>query len=379
MNKAILGVVTLFAFSSIAEAVTLTSNFTITNRVIEKESLISTESAMSYSNNGSGFYTITDTHTDANNSNVNATNPNSSYWGYGRASSIVTIKMKGQRLGYTFNVKGKVGNSSIMYKASIPGSGGSVGVIAGNCSFAVNDRLLTDNIYRVNADSNMSTDRVNCFSSSYNYGGATKVIPSIGVSRVFYLDLSSLNNADDYRKAPPDVYIGSNVNNNVSFLSGGNPTSSIRRYISYNNYMTIYKKPYFDNVTLLSTENQFTVKTVNNIINGSVTVPYVMNGQFTPYDRITLNVTSLNNFSLVNSSDISKRIPYSLSTTLGTRKFQLANKGTGTGTITFTDLPQSASSIQGRFDADFSTDRSSVVTGDYTDVLTAVYQIDLVS
>ena len=45
----------------------------------------------------------------------------------------------------------------------------------------------------------------------------------------------------------------------------------------------------------------------------------------------------------------------------------------------FTDLPKSTSSMQGRYDASFLVDKNSVIPGEYTDTITAVYQIDLIS
>lgn len=381
MIKRITGYIALAFFSNIVNAVTLTSEFTITNRVIEKENIVSTEPAMTYTNDGSGFYKITDSHTDAQFTNLNSPRK-SSFWGYGRATSLVTIQMKGKRLGHTFNVYGKIGNSSIQLSGSIPlDANGNVGLlngIRGSCDSVEDNGPAENVIHKINVNSSISSDGGNCITNEYNYGSSSSVIRSTGVERDFYLRLDLLQQDISYRKAPPDVYVGNQSFTGI-FISAGNPQGSIKTNIPYINNLTIIKKPYFDNVTLLSQDNTFTVQTVGSKVNGSVTVPYVMNGQFTPYDRVTLNVTSVNNFSLINSLDTTKKIPYSLSTTLGTRKFQLATQGVGGGTVVFTDLPKSASAMQGRFDASFSVDKTSVVSGEYTDTLTAVYQIDLES
>lgn len=380
MTKKLTAIIALVFFSNTVSAVTLTSNFTITNRVIEKSSFTSTEPAMTYTDNGSGFYTVTDTHSDANRDNLNSPSV-STYWGYGRRNSLVTISLKGKRLGHNFNVYGKIGDSSVMLVSTIPvDAGGNIGLqpgSSGTCSAVGTNDSLTSRLFYTNVSSTMINDGVGCRTIAPNFGGSSKLIKSVGVSRVFYLDLQSLQNDAKYRAAPPDVYSAVNTFNGNALTAGAG--NAFRVDIPYINDITIIKKPYFDNVTLLSQDNNFTVKTVGSKVNGSVTVPYVMNGQFTPYDRVTLNVTSLNNFSLVNSLDATKKIPYSLSTSLGTRKFQLATQGAGGGTVLFTDLPKSVSAMQGRYDASFSVDKTSVVSGEYTDTLTAVYQIDLVS
>lgn len=386
MNKIMLYSISLFMFSPIAEAAILTSSFTITNKQIESESFKSTEPAMNYTNNGSGFYTITDTHTDANIHNL----PGNGLftWSYGRRNSITQIIMKGKRLGHTFIVNGKIGPSSVIVQQKT----GGILIDGLNISYYPGAVGTCDNVtpiglpvqfnhqgtepinISISVNKNMQEDAGGCTSTFLFY---TKLlanpITTTGISREFYLDLASIQNDIKYRNAPPDIYEGSSVSNGIIFLG----FNSFIVPINYTNNVTIIKKPYFDNVTLSSSENLFTVKTVNSELNGSVTVPYVMNGQFTAFDRITLNVTSQNNFSLVNAIDANKRIPYSLSTTIGTRKFQLVNNGIGTGPVIFTDLPKSASAIQGRYDANFSLNKNSVISGDYTDTLTAVYQIDL--
>ncbi|EEV3841307.1 hypothetical protein [Escherichia coli] len=380
MRTILLTMVLMTFFSISSKAVTLKSNFTITNRVIESESFFSTEPAMKYTNDGTGIYTITDTHTDANIANVNSPSI-SSWWGYGRRSSLITITMVGQRLGHTFQVKGKIGNSSISYKAPVViDSNGNFAFrpgIRGTCTAVSHNSDYNNMGHSIEVDANITNTGVGCKTDALGYASAATKISSVGVSRVFYLDIKSLQNDIAYRSAPPDVYIGSNTFNGISLTAGSN--NSYRIDIPYINEITIIKKPYFDNVTLLSADNIFTVKTVDNRVLGALSIPYVMSGQFTPYDKVTLNVTSMNNFHLIHSTDATKRIPYNLSTTLGSRKFQLISNASGTGSVIFTDLPKSTSSMQGRYDASFLVDKNSVIPGEYTDTITAVYQIDLIS
>ncbi|HEH8789626.1 TPA: hypothetical protein SH409_004944 [Salmonella enterica] len=71
-------------------------------------------------------------------------------------------------------------------------------------------------------------------------------------------------------------------------------------------------------------------------------------------------------------------IPYSLSTNIGgQKKYSLANSGVGTGTVTISNLANESYALQGKFDADFTIDKSTAVIGDYTDELTAIFQIEL--
>lgn len=378
MKNISFGIIIFFTFCSVIKAATLESSFSITNRIIEKEVIISSEPNMRYTDNGNGFYTITDGHTDANIDNLNISPQKSAWWGYGRSSSLVSITMKGQRLGHTFKVLGKLGESSVRLLGNIPtnpdGTGASIlAPRVGTCD-AVNDEdsNYKNRKYIITVSSDMNKDARNCFTRILKYTSSNQKISSVGLSRIFYLDLASLQKNIDYRNAPSDVYTGS-ATTEGAFIAGGNP-SQYKRIVPYTNNVTIYKKPYFDNVTLFSSDNIFTIKTIGNKFTGNVSVPLILNGQFTPYDKVTLKVTSNNNFNLKNGTE---SIPYSLSTTLGTRKFQIANNGISIGVVTFTDLPKSTSSMQGRFDADFSVNTTSISAGDYSDTLTAVYEIDL--
>lgn len=167
---------------------TLTSDFTITNRVIENEHIVSTEPAMTYTNNGSGFYTITDTHTDATFDNLNSP-ATSSFWGYGRSTSITTIQMKGKRLGHTFNVYGKVGNSSILLTGNIPldanGNAGLLVGLRGSCDSISDNGPVTNTTHEISVNSSISTDAKNCITSEYNYGGSSRKVSSTGLNRIF--------------------------------------------------------------------------------------------------------------------------------------------------------------------------------------------------
>ncbi|EAN4467302.1 fimbrial protein, partial [Salmonella enterica] len=117
--------------------------------------------------------------------------------------------------------------------------------------------------------------------------------------------------------------------------------------------------------------------TIGNDINGNLVIPYVINGHFTPYNRIVLNVLSLNGFKLKDSIS-NKSIPYSLSTNIGgQKKYTLANLGVGAGAVTIGNLANESYALQGKFDADFTIDKSTAVVGDYNDELTAIFQIEL--
>ncbi|MGY0144672.1 hypothetical protein [Edwardsiella tarda] len=345
--------------------VTVTSSFSITNKTITAEKVNSTELSMSYSKAGNGYYTIVDANTD-----VNYNYPQSAVSLY-RTTSVTPITMIGQRTGYRFTLYGKLGETTANFNGT-RGNRYFNGAKGSNCINSAPDSLNANHTIKTSDDNNGSVDCKNSYLTIYVWD----TLKINGVRRTYHLDLASLLNDSAYIKAPLDVYIGSSTNSGQNIIR---ETLATVRTSYYKNNVTIYKKPYFDSVTFSASEGKFTTLAIGQKIIGSVTVPYLLSGKFTPYDRITLNVSSKNGFSLVNGADNSKRIPYSLSTTLGVRKYNLVNSGVSLGGAIFTNLPENTNAIQGRFDADFSVSKATVINGDYVDTLTAIYQIDLVS
>ncbi|RIQ14541.1 fimbrial protein, partial [Salmonella enterica subsp. enterica serovar Newport str. CFSAN000835] len=206
--------------------------------------------------------------------------------------------------------------------------------------------------YNITSNSNVN---MNCAASTIDVGWAYWLYPvnSIrveGISRDVYLDIGSLNKSKQYRDVPPDIYTGKSSYNGEVIK---NRVGDGYRVYYYNN-IKIIKNPYFENVTLPAGDNIFDVKTIGNDINGNLVIPYVINGHFTPYNRVVLNVLSLNGFKLKDPIS-NNSIPYSLSTNIGgKKKYSLANSGVGTGTVTISNLANESYVLQGKFDADFT-------------------------
>lgn len=375
MNKKFLVMLVLLKLSSGYASTTVTSKFEITNRVIETAAITSTDNTMSYSDVGNGLYKLTDSFNDAN-ATIPATTAFSSGIGLNRLGSLFSITMVGKNLGHRFILNGKYANASLTMSgigsSMVRGYGSfrpvggcslvapSAGVASGATSF--------DNT--INSNTNVNANCIDRVTASY-WTGAVRLT---GVSRDVYLDVGALQKNADYRKAPPDDYIGSGVYALDRISTYDNVL--VRNFVYVNN-VEVIKNPYFEKIALSSGDNLFDVRTTGNNIIGNLIIPYVINGHFTPYNRVILNVTSSNGFKL---KDISSKnsIPYSLSTRIGGQKrYSLATSGVSNGTVTIGNLSNESYALQGRFDSDFSIDKSTAQAGDYSDQLTAIFQVEL--
>ncbi|EAX5864870.1 fimbrial protein [Salmonella enterica] len=356
-------------------ATTVTSEFEITNRVIDSSSITSTDNTMTYTDVGNGLYKIHDNFRDANIPDIRSYG--NQQFGLTRNNSLIKITMTGQKLGHKFTVSAKYANSEIRAFSNVSGyfstykNNGCTNVQP--ATEVITGATFVD--YNITSNSNVNMD---CAASTIDVGWAFWLYPvnSIrveGVSRDVYLDIGSLNKSKQYRDVPPDIYTGKSSYNGEVIK---NRVGDGYRVYYYNN-IKIIKNPYFENVTLPAGDNIFDVKTIGNDINGNLVIPYVINGHFTPYNRIVLNVLSLNGFKLKDSIS-NKSIPYSLSTNIGgQKKYTLANLGVGAGAVTIGNLANESYALQGKFDADFTIDKSTAVVGDYNDELTAIFQIEL--
>lgn len=356
-------------------ATTVTSEFEITNRVIDSSSITSTDNTMTYTDVGNGLYKIHDNFRDANIPDIRSYG--NQQLGLTRNNSLIKITMTGQKLGHKFTVSAKYANSEIRAFSNVSGyfstykNNGCENVQP--ATEVITGVTFVD--YNITSNSNVNMD---CAASTIDVGWAFWLYPvnSIrveGVSRDVYLDIGSLNKSKQYRDVPPDIYTGKSSYNGEVIK---NRVGDGYRVYYYNN-IKIIKNPYFENVTLPAGDNIFDVKTIGNDINGNLVIPYVINGHFTPYNRIVLNVLSLNGFKLKDSIS-NKSIPYSLSTNIGgQKKYTLANLGVGAGAVTIGNLANESYALQGKFDADFTIDKSTAVVGDYNDELTAIFQIEL--
>ncbi|EIZ7192392.1 fimbrial protein [Salmonella enterica] len=352
-------------------ATTVTSEFVITNKVIENASITSSDSSISFTDTGGGLYKIHDKFNDAN---IDARKYGNQQVGLVRENSLIKIQMTGEKLGHKFTVNAKYASSEI----NVLGD-----TVAGfyeykntGCDSVTPSTTTSGGPVRFNIASGGDVNN-NCVAHTFDIGfPAGPTINTLivqGVSRDVYLDIGGLNKNKQYRDAPPDVYTGKSVYNGevIKNRVGG----GYRIY--YNNNIRIIKNPYFENVTLPAGDNLFDVKTTGSDIHGSLVIPYVINGNFTPYNKINLNVVSLNGFRL-KDLDSKNSIPYSLSTTIGGQKtYSLATQGAGNGGVTIDNLTNENYALQGRFNASFSIDKSLVNVGDYTDTLTAVFEIAL--
>lgn len=367
-------VLMLSFFSCVVQAATtVTSAFDITNKIIERHAITSTDNTMRYTDEtGNGLYKISDNYQDAN---INAQNYGNQQLGLLRSSSTVSITMKGLKLGHKFTVLGKYANSSIRisgYQNTIytvnSNNGCSSVTPTGQTGLATGDTLT----FSITSSSDVTKK---CSGRTDDYGFVPGNVPVNGVSRDFYLDIGRLQSDPGYRKAPPDTYVGTGVfsgeviKNRVG--AGYTPT--------YTNNITIVKNPYFENVTLPAGDNIFDTRTTGGQIQGNLVIPFVINGHFTPYNTISLQVNSLNGFKLQSGTASSPAtIPYSLRIAAGSeRSYSLATNGSGSGSVTISNLEAESYAIQGRFNAEFSIDKNTAVTGDYADTLTAIFQITL--
>lgn len=366
----------LLKLSSSFAATTVTSEFEITNRVIERSSITSTDNTMSYTDVGNGLYKIHDNFLDANIPDIMSYG--NQQLGLSRTNSLIKITMTGQKLGHKFTVYAKYANSEIRALSYVVGGFPQV-YINNGCSNVEPSIIIPNGAQYVNYKITSSDNvNVNCaaHTNDVNWAPWSYNVPNIkveGVSRDVYLDIGGLNRSKQYRDVPPDIYTGKSsyfgevIQNRVG--------DGFRVY--YYNNIKIIKNPYFENVTLPAGNNIFDVKTVGNDINGNLVIPYVINGHFTPYNRVVLNVLSLNGFKLKDPIS-NNSIPYSLSTNIGgQKKYTLANSGVSAGTVTIGNLANESYALQAKFDADFTIDKSTAVVGDYTDELTAIFQIEL--
>lgn len=371
MNKKILVMLVLLKLSSGYASTTVTSKFEITNRVIETAAIISTDNTISYSDVGNGLYKLTDSFNDAN-----AKISGGAGIGLNRLGSLFNITMVGKNLGHRFVLYGKYANASLTMSGI--GSSKVVGFglfkPVGGCSLVnpslavVNDSVSIENT--INSNSNVNADCIDRVSSSY-WSGSVQLT---GVSRDVYLDVGALQKNANYRNAPPDDYVGSGV---YAYDRISTNLNALVRNFVYVNNVEIIKNPYFEKITLSFGDNLFDVRTTGNNIIGNLIIPYVINGHFTPYNRVILNVTSSNGFKL---KDISSKnsIPYSLSTRIGGQKrYSLATSGVNNGAVTIGNLANESYALQGTFDSDFSIDKSTAQAGDYSDQLTAIFQVEL--
>ncbi|EIX3165155.1 hypothetical protein MKB28_005300, partial [Salmonella enterica] len=101
----------LLKISNGFSATTVTSEFEITNRVIDSSSITSTDNTMSYTDVGNGLYKIHDNFLDANIPNIR--DYGNQQLGLTRTNSLIKITMTGQKLGHKFTVNAKYANSEI--------------------------------------------------------------------------------------------------------------------------------------------------------------------------------------------------------------------------------------------------------------------------
>lgn len=371
MKKQSLVLMLSFFSCMVQAATTVTSTFVITNKTIESNAITSTDSTMRYTDEtGNGLYKISDNYQDAN---INALLYGNQQLGLVRNTSTVSIIMKGVKLGHTFTVTGKYANSSI----SVPGiSGGFFSNSNNNGCTSVYPQSGAGEpaVFTINADRDVTkncTGRTGDISFTYS----NRTLSVSGVDRIFYLDIGRLQSDPEYRKSPPDTYVGTGVfrgeviKNRVG--SGYTPV--------YTNNITIVKNPYFESVTLAAGDNVFDTRTIGGKIEGNLVIPFVINGHITPYNTISLQVNSLNGFKLQSgATGSSATIPYSLRITTGSeRSYSLATNGGGSGSAIISNPETESYAIQGRFSADFSIDKNTAVTGDYSDTLTAIFQLAL--
>lgn len=363
----------LLAGSAFAST-TVDSDFIITNRAIEITNFKSTDNTATFTDTtGNGFYLIHDNFTDANINNV--LNYGNHQLGFIRTNSLIKITMTGKRFGHKFVVSAKYGNSSFSV-TNKQGVHGFFNLIQNSGCDSITPESspvgTTTVIFSITANSNVDANCTGRTSDiTFNYPDNTGMYTK-GISRDFYLDIGSLQNNKAYRDAPPDTYVGVNTFSGERIqnrIGAGYP-------VNYINKITIIKNPYFENVTLPPSDNVFDVRTVGGDVHGNLVIPYVINGYFTPYNSITLSVTSLNGFKLkdVNFNEI----PYSLTTGIGSqREHSLVTSGVNNGPITISNLPTESHALQGRFNANFSINKSAAKSGEYSDTLTAIFQIAL--
>ncbi|EUD07283.1 hypothetical protein [Providencia alcalifaciens] len=349
---------------------TVKSFFEITNNSLDKIKIESTDKTMHYRDVGNSLFEITDNYTDAN---INALQYGNQQLSFRRQTSLIKINMIGKKLGHKFTVYGKYANSNI----SVASPGGTYFNTYKNngCNLVSpnpNNYDKSPPNYVISSDNNVKKD---CIGSTIEINlSKNNPLSVIGKNRVVYLDIGDLIKSSEYKNAPPDIYIGTSIYTGevIHNRVGSRYTP---RYI---NDITIQKNPFFEGVSLPVQENNFNIKNIEKNIIGQLTIPYVINGQFTPYNKIKLNISSDNNFSLINKTN-SSRIPYSLTTTIGTRQIDLVNNGQlqNSGLIELTNLPKEIYAIQARFDANFSIKNNISITGDYSDNITAIFQISL--
>lgn len=355
----------------------VTRNFTITG----------SSNLVSISDAGNGKFVIEDDFSHARFSTLG--NYSTYRLGLQLRNSDIRITMVGRNLGHRFTLQGRylsaqmqaqgidwwVDSSGNVANAQAPSNGDAQG---NDCTIVRPIQGRSDYIWAINNNSFDVTKRCSWTRTGiYQYRPNGNPTSLHGSSRKVLLDIGALQSNLAYRKAPPDIYDGqviSNANSGFSVERWEMPQAYI---MQYRTIVQLRKNPYFDGVTLPGGTHNFDVKTVSGQVRGNLTVPYVMNGQFTPYNTISLNVTSSNGFKLKDTNN--NEIPYSLSTTIGVRKLNIANNGAAqnpASTITFTDLSKEFHALQGRFDADFSAS-TAIPTGTYTDTVTAVYTISL--
>lgn len=367
----------------------LNSRFEITNRNIENNAtfLMTGTGLISAQDIGNGLYQIEDDFSTVKNDNLGVYAPY--IINLTLDSTSFNVRMVGKKLGHSFNVVGRYYGAEVRLNNMefVVGKDGIniyqvVNKTVGNCNSIYSYSSSGFNLAIVGntANTSMTCSNANAgngaawYLNKMNKNSISSLQP---IKRDILLDIGGLQKNADYRKAPPDTYVGtvtSDVQHSFIFRRYEVPVAEI---MVYRNNITIQKNPYFEGITLPAGDNFFDVKKVSNKLKGNLTIPYVMNGQFTPYNTINLEVASNNGFKLKDASN--NEIPYSLSTTIGVRKLNIADKGTTVNpqsVIAFTDLSKEFYALQGRFDADFSAS-SSIQTGDYTDTVTAVYTISL--
>lgn len=352
---------------------TVTSRFVITNRTIESATIQSTDTSAVVTNAGNGLYRISDNYQSIRNRIL--TDTGNHQVGFWRKSSIAIVTMTGQNLGHTFTVLGKYADSEI--SVSTRSSAGFDLQFNNGCSFIdpFDQAFIMDTPrhYKIQSDSDVSKDCVGRTKDVTHQFNGPPIVN--GVSRTFYLDIGRLQTDPEYKKAPPDIYFGSGVYTGEVVKN----RVGVGFAPSYINNITIVKNPFFENVTLPIGDNVFDTRTTGGDILGSLVIPYVINGHFTPYNTISLQVHSSNGFKLQMASGGSTiSIPYSLSTTIGSQRvYPLVTNGAGLGAVTIRNLEVESYSIQGRFNANFSIDKNTAITGVYSDDLTAIFQIAL--
>lgn len=385
MKHGILCINLCFLLTAPAFAATVNSEFVITNRTIESSQFESDAAGFLVTDvNGNGLYKMKD---DFNDATFNQIYHLAGSWlnqqpGFKREGSQFVVAMKGEKLGYTFNVKGKYANSKVTIYA-VKGEGhiesayGDLYKNTGCISVTPSDVAVPGSLgvdYEITSDSDVNKNCVaDTFYMNYGWDKSDLYIRTKGVLREVYLDAGALQKDPKYRNAPPDVYKGTAIYNKEAFVGHGGGIL----YLPYTNNIKITKNPYFENVTLPVIDNVFAVRTVGNDVRGDLVIPYVINGHFTPYDRIKLSLTSLNSFKLKDGS--SHDIPYSLTTGIGRQQeHSLVTSGTYNGEVTINNLMNENHALQGQFNANFSVAKTAVTPGNYTDTLTAIFEIALV-